>query len=106
MHNPRYILFFESAIDLLSFMTIMRSREKPLASCLLVSMAGLKFGVVQMYLRVFGDSAAIPVLCVDNDEAGCVFIAHCLTIYPAALIRQPDKDFKDWNDQLRGNCSL
>ena len=99
--NPRYILYFESAVDLLSFITIMRSRAKPLTAYLLVSMAGLKFEVIRKSLRVFGNSAAIPVLCVDNDKAGCKFIAQCLTPYPAAIIKQPDKNFKDWNDQLR-----
>ena len=100
--NPSYVLYFESAVDLLSFITIMRRRAKPLTACLLVSMAGLKLCVVQKSLQTFGDSAAIPVpvLCVDNDDAGSEFISRCLTQYPTAIIKQPDKIFKDWNDQL------
>ena len=102
-HDPHYILFFESAVDLLSFVAISRSRAKPMTGCLLVSMAGLKSEVVRKSLRVFGNSAAIPVLCVDNDDAGSNFIASCLNLYAAAIIKQPDKNSKDWNDQLRGN---
>ena len=105
-HNPRYILFFESAVDLLSFIIIMRNQAKPMSACLLVSMAGLKFGVVQKSLHVFGNYEASPVLCVDNDEAGNRFIAHCLTRFPKAIVKQPDKKYKDWNDQLRGKINV
>ena len=104
-HNPRYILFFESAVDLLSFITIMHCRAKPMTACLLVSMAGLKLGVVKKSLITFGNSAATPVLCVDNDEAGSEFIARCLAQHPTAIIKQPDKNYKDWNDQLRGKSN-
>ena len=100
--NPRFILYFESAVDLLSFIIITRVRAKPLTACLLVSMAGLKFGVIHKSLKVFGNQYATPVLCVDNDEAGNRFIDHCLFQYPSAIIKQPDKNYKDWNDQLRG----
>jgi len=100
--NPRYILFFESAIDLLSFTTIMRKRKKSLFGCLLVSMAGLKFEVIRNAIQVFGKSIATIVLCVDNDKAGNDFITLCLSQYPALIIKQPDKCFKDWNDQLLG----
>ena len=98
--NPQYILYFESAVDMLSFITIMHRRAKHLGACLLISMAGLKFEVVKKSLWVFGNSVATPVLCVDNDRAGCEFIDRCLTWYPSAIIKQPDKKFKDWNDQM------
>ena len=100
--NPQYILFFESAIDLLSFITIMRNRSKPMTECLFVSMAGIKGGVIQKYLQSFIKST--PVICVDNDDAGNKFINYCLTQHPTTIIKQPDKKFKDWNDQLLGKC--
>jgi len=87
---------------LLSFTTIMYNRKKPMTGCLLVSMAGLKFEVIRKSLQVFGKSAATPVLCVDNDEAGSNFIARCLSLYPETIIKRPDETFKDWNDQLHG----
>jgi len=103
MLAPHYILYFESAIDLLSFIIIMRNRAKPMTACLLVSMAGLKFRVVQKSLSVFGNQGTTPVLCVDNDKAGNDFIVKCLNLYPSTIIKQPDKNYKDWNDQLRSH---
>ena len=99
--NPRYILFFESAVDLLSFITLSTKPSKLFNECLLVSMAGLKQSVIITALRVFGHPSAIPVFCVDNDAAGDAFIARCLMNYPNALVRRPDRVFKDWYDQLR-----
>ena len=104
--NPRYILYFESAVDLLSFIVIMRNRAKPMSACLLVSMAGLKFGVVHKSIQIFGNKETTPVFCVDNDVAGNRFITRCLSLFPTAIIKQPDNKFKDWNDQLRGKASL
>ena len=103
---PRFILYFESAIDLLSFITIRRDQAKMLDTCLLMSMAGLKIAVVKKTLSVFGKSLALPVLCVDNDKAGNDFIHKCLNLYPSTIIEHPDKNYKDWNDQLRGRDCL
>ena len=97
-HDPRFILYFESAIDLLSFMSLKQSNS--LCGCLLVSMAGLKEIVVETTLRAFGKSAAIPVFCVDNDAAGDAFLTRVLKKYPGALVRKPVCTYKDWNDQL------
>jgi len=98
--NPRFVLYFESAVDLLSFIAISRDRSKSLNGCLLVSMAGLKINVVQNTLSVFGNPGTVPVICVDNDTAGSSFAAQCSKLFACALVRQPDKKFKDWNDQL------
>jgi hypothetical protein len=98
-HDPQYILFFESAVDLLSFIHIKRIQAKTLENCLLVSMAGLKSGTVANMLAIFGKSAQ-PVFCVDNDEAGQNFIASACAEFPTALVHQPDKEYKDWNDQI------
>ena len=98
--NPRYILYFESAVDLLSFITIKRRQKKSMTECLLISMAGLKLDVVHRSLSVSGNPAAIPVLCVDNDKAGDMFVDRCISLYPRAIVKRPDKGFKDWNDQL------
>ena len=103
--NPRYILYFESAIDLLSFMSMSTKLSRLLNECLLISMAGLKRNVVETSLWVFGRFSAIPVLCVDNDPAGEAFLAKCLEEFPNALIRRPNSVYKDWNDQLRNIVS-
>jgi len=98
--NPQYILYFESGIDLLSFITISQHRMKPLTACLLVSMAGLKLTIVQNTLQVFGNSTTIPVFCADNDEAGATFNNRCLSQFPSGILNPPNKNYKDWNDQL------
>ena len=99
-HIPRYILFFESAIDLLSFISMSTNTSRMLNECLLISMAGLKPNVVESSLWVFGRFSAIPVFCVDNDPAGEAFLANRLGQFPNALIRRPNGVYKDWNDQL------
>jgi len=98
--NPRYILYFESAIDLLSFMSMSTKLSRLLNECLLISMAGLKPNVVETSLWVFGRFGAIPVFCVDNDPAGDAFLAKRLEEFPNASIRRPNGAYKDWNDQL------
>lgn len=99
-HDPHYILFFESAVDMLSFVCIKRRQLKTLTACLLVSMAGLKTSVVQNVLLRFGNGSTIPVLCADNDDAGFKFNLSCMDLFPSVIVNQPDKCFKDWNDQL------
>jgi hypothetical protein len=37
---------------------------------------------------------------VDNDEPGSEFITRTLQKYPAAMIHQPEKEYKDLNEQL------
>jgi len=95
-----FVLFFESAVDLLSFMDIKRNQQgKSLNRCLLVSMAGLKPNVVKHSLKAFKGSLR-PVLCVDRDNAGDEFrnAIHALKIDFRACF--PDEGFKDWNEQL------
>jgi hypothetical protein len=90
-----FALFFESAIDLLSFIEISRARGKDLAGCHLVSMMGLKQNIVDRTMSQLPE--ARPFLCVDNDQAGQNFIAK----NPGAATRLPPQRFKDWNDWLR-----
>ena len=86
-----YALFFESAIDLLSFVDLSRMRGKGLEGCRLTSLAGLKQNIFDCTMEQLPE--AQPFLCVDNDEAGQKFIAA----NPAAKARQPDPAYKDWN---------
>lgn len=72
MVNIDYALFFESAVDLLSFMDYKLNIEgKSLERCILVSMAGLKLNVIKHTIKMF--QGAQVVLCVDNDTAGQAF---------------------------------
>ncbi len=96
----RYVLFFESVIDLLSFIDHKTNLEsKPLEGCLLVSMGGLKVNVVRHYLSTAQD-APKPVICVDNDEAGHTFKQTLQAAGIAFIDRPADTPYKDWNEQL------
>jgi len=97
----KYALFFESAIDLLSFMDIVRLKNKPLDGCILVSLAGLKANIFDHTLQKF-DKSITPVLCVDNDTAGEDFIKQARTKHENARVFRPESQYKDWNEQLCG----
>ena len=98
--NPRYILFFESAIDLLSFMDIKRDIIEKMKGSILVSLAGLKISTFKHSLKAFGDTLQ-PVLCVDNDNAGDDFLSRLQAEFDGLKVYCPEPQFKDWNDQLR-----
>lgn len=96
-----YALFFESAIDLMSFIDYKWNVEKKsLKGCVLISMAGLKSNIVKHTLGAFkGDVRA--VLCVDNDNAGAAFKRELKKMKIPYIERCPDEKFKDWNEQLK-----
>lgn len=95
-----YALFFESAVDLLSFIDFKLYHEKKsLDRCILVSMAGLKTNIVKHTLKAFkGDLQA--VLCVDNDNAGQEFIKEIERMGVNYKLCLPDEIYKDWNEQV------
>jgi hypothetical protein len=97
--NPKFIMFFESAVDLLSFMSLSEKLDRLVNECLLVSMTGLRVSVVDTVMQAFGCPATTPVLCVDNDAAADDFVHSCIN-YPNALVKKPALGFKDWNEQL------
>jgi hypothetical protein len=95
-----YALFFESAIDLMSFIDYEKNfKGKTLDNCLLVSMAGLKISTVKHTLKSFPGKPA-PVLCVDNDEAGRNFLNALKAANINFIERLPEGSYKDWNEQL------
>lgn len=98
--SPRYILFFESAIDLLSFMDIQRDVINKMKGSILVSLAGIKVSTFKHSLKAFG-SALQPVLCVDNDNSGNEFINRLQAVFEGLKVYRPQPEFKDWNDQLQ-----
>ena len=98
--DPRYILFFESAIDLISFMETDQSTIAKMNGSRLVSLAGLKDAIFKHSLEAFG-STLQPVLCVDNDKAGNEFISRLQAESESVKVYQPPQEFKDWNDLLK-----
>ena len=96
----KYALFFESAVDLTSFIDYVINYTKgDLTYCILTSMAGLKLNVFKNTLKVFKGELK-PILCVDNDQAGKNFIDEIVNENIVFNLRQPDKKYKDWNEQL------
>jgi len=101
--NYSYALFFESAIDLISFIEIERMKNKTLTGCLLVSLAGVKENIVEHTLKAFTSElkALQCVLCVDNDTAGQNLLKNLSVKYDNVKTHFPNKKYKDWNEQLK-----
>ena len=95
-----YALFFESAIDLISFIDYKRNiQNKSLDRCILISMADLKMNVVKHTLKTFKCNKV--VLCVDNDQAGQKFWDDVdIELDMDIMNGSPDANYKDWNEQL------
>ncbi|MDM5040965.1 DUF3991 and TOPRIM domain-containing protein [Bacillus sp. OR-18] len=112
--EPRNLKFFESSIDLLSYVSL---HKHDLKDTHLVSMEGLKPQVVFNYYMKsqerIGDVPDSLSLCVDNDKAGKAFVERLIHFryekndgsivafkpeYPQA----PSEERKwDWNDECK-----
>ena len=93
--EPQGVLYFESAIDLLSYYQL---NKTALTHHLLVSMGGLKPTVID---RLYSEYPAYKhCLCVDNDEPANKFTENVRKCHPN-ILRQTPKIGKDWNDMIR-----
>lgn len=91
--------FFESAIDMLSYLQM---HSKKLDNCRLVSMMGVKPSIVLDTMLRHNIAPENVFLCSDNDTAGNEFAQRLQEQYPdMKRIITPDT-YKDWNDMLRG----
>ena len=91
--------FFESAIDMLSYLQMY---EGELDNCRLVSMMGVKPNIVLETMARHNIKPENVFLCSDNDTAGNDFAERLREEYPdMKRIVTPDR-YKDWNDMLRG----
>lgn len=91
--------FFESAIDMLSYLQM---HDKELTDCRLVSMMGVKPNIVLDTMLRHNISPENVFLCSDNDTAGNEFAQRLQEQYPdMKRVITPDI-YKDWNDRLRG----
>lgn len=98
-----YALFFESAVDLISFIDIKtRIEKKYLERCILTSMSGLKLNVIKHTLNVFGspNMTLKCVLAVDNDSAANNFRENVIQKDITFIDLRPPQNFKDWNEFL------
>ena len=95
--NPSDILYFESAIDLLSCYQI---HQDKFTHHLFVSMGGLNSSVIHELYRLKPNLK--HWLCVDNDTAGMNFIVEMKQQIEKLHTFQSPQNYKDWNDYLCG----
>jgi hypothetical protein len=114
---PEKVLFFEAPIDLLSYLSMSRSK---LTNCRLISMDGLKQQTVFRTLkntikelREVGRDIESVTLCVDNDKAGKEFIGklqnyevkkkdgQCIPIKSDIPDLPKGQTKWDWNNELK-----
>ncbi len=100
--KPENIYFFESAIDLISFIEIALRNHKSLSQKCFVSMGGLKDNVIKKMTSIY---CSRIVLCVDSDIAGKNFVKNIKKIYPKAREIYPPM-YKDWNEYLQNKKNL
>lgn len=91
--------FFESAIDMLSYLQM---HDKELTDCRLVSMMGVKPNIVLDTMLRHNISPENVYLCSDNDTAGNEFADRLMEQYPDMKRVITSDTYKDWNDMLRG----
>lgn len=95
-------LFFEAPIDALSFKQMYKIPE----NSILVSMGGLKPGVIKNSIEKFGEGKQKNIyLCADNDRAGYIFCKNIKYKYTGVKLIIPQKE-KDWNDVLKKKSVL
>lgn len=99
--TPKTLRFFESAIDMLSYMSMNKGLLK---NTWFISMEGLKKVILPHYLSEAMKELEDPpkiIFCIDNDKAGHKYAEDMLVMNsPYIFVEQP-KNHKDWNDQLK-----
>lgn len=99
--DPKNIRFFESSIDLMSYMSLNMNNLK---DTWYISMEGLKKSLFNHYAGIAIKEVKNPpnvYFCVDNDEAGRNFANGIAEIKSRFLHIELPKKHKDWNDQLK-----
>lgn len=91
-------LFFESSIDLLSYLQMYPDE---LDNHRLVSMIGLKPSTVEDTIQRYGILPENTYICVDNDTAGNNFFEKIHEQHPEFHRISTVSPYKDWNEQLK-----
>lgn len=102
--KPKTLRFFESSIDLMSYMSLNKDKLK---DTWFVSMEGLKKSLFEHYaskaVNELKKDEVLPtaIYCVDNDEKGNEFAEDIQKINSPYIFTEQPKNHKDWNDQLK-----
>ncbi len=96
--NGENLLFFESSIDMLSYLQMYGSR---LENHRLVSMMGVKPNTVIDTMKRHEISPENVFICSDNDKAGNELFTRLQNEFPQMKRIFPNNRYKDWNDALR-----
>lgn len=94
--KPEKAYFFESAIDMISFYELY---NESLKDCVLMSMGGLKYCVINTTLQRYRLKYKDAYLCVDNDEAGYNFVKKFKEKHNETESITLEM-VKDWNEAL------
>jgi transcriptional regulator CtsR len=94
--------FFESAIEVLSYISLNKDHLIDYTNTIFCSLSGLKINIVENMLSKFGSAATEKNIfsCVNSDTAGIEFNALIKQKYNKVSIIYPD-GFKDFNEQLK-----
>ncbi|MQQ79391.1 DUF3991 domain-containing protein [Lactococcus lactis] len=103
--EPENVYFFESPIDLLSYLAI---NENQLKNFWLISIDGLAKEKVEAFIKYgtnnfdFENKLKTLNICFDNDEAGRNAMSYFedLNIFNINFTNQLPVNFKDWNEEL------
>ena len=95
----QYVAFFESSIDMLSFMQLTSNTDK-YKNFRFVGMTGLKEKTVLSTIKRYNIPPENVFLGTDNDEAGNKFVEKMNKSYPSMKRLVPIVG-KDWNDTLK-----
>jgi hypothetical protein len=102
-NEPEKAFFFESAIDLISFVQYIGFEKAYdlMDNSIFLSMAGLKENVFEHTQELYNKPKNV-FLCVDNDQAGLNFVNNIKSKYESFDIKYIfPKKCKDWNELYR-----
>lgn len=100
-HPSGTVFVFESPIEAMSYMSILRQEGQDWERSAYLSLGGVAPAALTNYLRGAPQTKTVYV-CLNNDEAGRAGAAKLLALAgDTGLVLLPGKEGSDWNDALR-----
>lgn len=95
------VVFFESTIDMLSFMQIYPPDNPDYSNARFISMRGLSKETIEKVMRIYHIPAQKVVIASDNDSKGNMLKETLFNEYPQMKAVFPPNGCKDFNDYIR-----